>query len=598
MRPRIEAHINWLGQELNDLDGELRQTIQNSPVWRGKDELLRSVPGVGPQVSMALLADLPELGTLSRKKIAALVGVAPFSRDSGRYRGKRTIWGGRARVRSVLYMGALVAARCNPVIREFYQRLLAAGKPKKLALTACMRKLLTVLNSMAKTGGNRYLHTPSLGDYRPWDEYGVSLPDAKDPRRPTAEHYYGYWQVHQLYLIQQYPHLYQYAALVDRLPPEDPARTSWLAFPAKETLREFDGMRLRFDALSFWVTLYGRERARTFASVPDENGFRQINRTDANRHKRRLAGAAALTMERFSLGDDDIYRFLRQLIRLYEDYERNERYKLARKLRYDILHCGRLLKLAQNQTWEQVADRLGQSNYFDKQTFRRLLAPAKERDYAVDVLTHAPRFLTQAMQSDDETAWPLTDADANALLDFCEKQEMSLLRTSLSGMKAVGVDEHREKFTQERTHANVRNTLTGFEELLRRLPPKTVHDALPPELTNKVSKVIHEKSWAKKFDRVRSDDRKLLSASSSEEFQTKLNMVLKHKELQGSKDGSVAMAFVVTCLARNFTAHSLPDDDGVFHRSSGKILDAVVVAIAHTWKLAQEKGWLAVSPAP
>jgi transposase len=152
VRPRIEAHINWLGQELNDLDGELRQTIRNSPVWREKDELLRSVPGVGPQVSMALLADLPELGTLSRKKIAALVGVAPFSRDSGRYRGKRTIWGGRARVRSVLYMGALVAARCNPVIREFYQRLLAAGKSKKLALTACMRKLLTVLNSMAKTG--------------------------------------------------------------------------------------------------------------------------------------------------------------------------------------------------------------------------------------------------------------------------------------------------------------------------------------------------------------------------------------------------------------------------------------------------------------
>ena len=152
VRPRIEAHINWLGQELNDLDGELRQTIQNSPVWREKDELLRSVPGVGPQVSMALLADLTELGTLSRKKIAALVGVAPFSRDSGRYRGKRTIWGGRARVRSVLYMGALVAAHCNPVIREFYQRFLAVGKPKKLALTACMRKLLTVLNSMAKTG--------------------------------------------------------------------------------------------------------------------------------------------------------------------------------------------------------------------------------------------------------------------------------------------------------------------------------------------------------------------------------------------------------------------------------------------------------------
>ena len=123
--------------------------------------LLRSVPGVGRQVSTTLLADLPELGTLGRKQITALVGVAPFSRDSGLHRGKRSVWGGRARVRAALYMGALVAARCNPAIREFYQWLLAAGKPKKLALTACMRKLLPVLNSMAKTG-------------RPWDPAVVS----------------------------------------------------------------------------------------------------------------------------------------------------------------------------------------------------------------------------------------------------------------------------------------------------------------------------------------------------------------------------------------------------------------------------------------
>ena len=149
---RIHAHITWLEEELKDLNAELRRTVQSSPVWREKDELLRSVPGVGQQVSITLLADLPELGTLGRKQITALVGVAPFSRDSGPHRGKRSVWGGRVRVRGALYMGALVAARWNPVIREFYQRLLAAGKPKKLALTACMRKLLTVLNSMAKTG--------------------------------------------------------------------------------------------------------------------------------------------------------------------------------------------------------------------------------------------------------------------------------------------------------------------------------------------------------------------------------------------------------------------------------------------------------------
>ena len=150
VRPRIEAHIEWLQGELDDLDKELRQTICQSPVWREKDDLLRSVPGVGPQVSLTLLAYLPELGTLNRKQVAALVGVAPFNRDSGTLRGRRTVWGGRARVRAALYMGALAAARYNPVISAFYQRLPTAGKPKKLALTACMRKLLVILNSMLR----------------------------------------------------------------------------------------------------------------------------------------------------------------------------------------------------------------------------------------------------------------------------------------------------------------------------------------------------------------------------------------------------------------------------------------------------------------
>ena len=152
VRPSIQAHIAWLEQQLKDLDDGLRQTLRRSPVWREKDDLLRSVPGVGEQLSLTLLAYLPELGTLNRKEIAALVGVAPINRDSGTMRGRRAVWGGRARVRAVLYMGALVASRRNPVIREFYQRLLAAGKSKKVALTACMRKLLVILNGMVKSG--------------------------------------------------------------------------------------------------------------------------------------------------------------------------------------------------------------------------------------------------------------------------------------------------------------------------------------------------------------------------------------------------------------------------------------------------------------
>ena len=150
VRQRVQDHIRWLEQELADLDDDLERTLRESPLWREKDNLLRSVPGIGRVVSITLLADLPELGTLSRHQIAALVGVAPLNRDSGRFRGKRMVWGGRARVRAALYMAALTASRYNPIIKAFYHRLCWAGKARKVALTACMRKLLIILNSMVK----------------------------------------------------------------------------------------------------------------------------------------------------------------------------------------------------------------------------------------------------------------------------------------------------------------------------------------------------------------------------------------------------------------------------------------------------------------
>ena len=150
VRKRLNVHVTWLEREVTQIDRELAHAIRESPVWREKDDLCRTVPGVGPGLARTLIVDLPELGTLNRKQIAALVGVAPLNRDSGTLRGKRTVWGGRAPVRAALYMAALVASRCNPIIRGFYQRLCGVGKAKKVALTACMRKLLTILNAMVK----------------------------------------------------------------------------------------------------------------------------------------------------------------------------------------------------------------------------------------------------------------------------------------------------------------------------------------------------------------------------------------------------------------------------------------------------------------
>ena len=152
VKKSLKAHIAYLERELRMTDTDLGDMVRRSPAWRERDDLLQSVPGVGPVLSLTLLAELPELGRLSRREIAKLVGVAPLSRDSGTLRGRRFVQGGRASVRAVLYMAALVATKRNAVIRAFYARLLAAGKPKKLALVACMRKLLTILNTMVRTG--------------------------------------------------------------------------------------------------------------------------------------------------------------------------------------------------------------------------------------------------------------------------------------------------------------------------------------------------------------------------------------------------------------------------------------------------------------
>ena len=152
LRPRIQSHLDWLQQEREQLDVTLREQIRRTPAWREKDDLLQSVRGVGPVTACTLIAALPELGRLDRKQISALVGVAPLNRDSGTLRGQRTIWGGRAEVRATLYMATLSATRYNPAIKAFYERLIAAGKLPKVALTACMHKLLIILNAILRSG--------------------------------------------------------------------------------------------------------------------------------------------------------------------------------------------------------------------------------------------------------------------------------------------------------------------------------------------------------------------------------------------------------------------------------------------------------------
>jgi transposase len=150
VRGDIREHLRYLNKRIKELDRELHDRLRTSPLWRDKEDLLRSIPGVGPVLSATLLVDVPELGGTSHKQLAALIGLAPLNRDSGRWRGKRSIWGGRANVRAVLYMATVTAVRLNPIVKVLYQRLLAAGKPPKVAITACMHKLLRICNAIIR----------------------------------------------------------------------------------------------------------------------------------------------------------------------------------------------------------------------------------------------------------------------------------------------------------------------------------------------------------------------------------------------------------------------------------------------------------------
>ena len=154
LRPQIKDHIAWLNEAIRKGDIDLTAKLRSSPAWKTKDDLFRSMPGIGAINSRMLMACLPELGQLNRQKICALVGVAPFNRDSGKFKGQRCIWGGRAQVRQALYMAAITARRCNPIIRPLYERLTARGKPHKVAMVACMRKMLIILNTMTKNNAN------------------------------------------------------------------------------------------------------------------------------------------------------------------------------------------------------------------------------------------------------------------------------------------------------------------------------------------------------------------------------------------------------------------------------------------------------------
>ena len=216
-------------------------------------------------------------------------------------------------------------------------------------------------------GGNPYLRQPDGANFQPWSNYRVMVRDGhgNEFMRPTAVHYYSYWQVHQLHFVQKYPDLFKNTWFIDHLREDAPMKGLFPRSPTKERLSGFEGMGRYFDALSFWVTVYSEEHNRTFAGITEENRVRVLDDTQADAYQKRLSILAGSVRQRFKLKADNLYVFLRQIISLYQDYERDEHYKLAEALKRDIFSLSNLIELTTGETRDQIADQLGLTSFFD-----------------------------------------------------------------------------------------------------------------------------------------------------------------------------------------------------------------------------------------
>ena len=450
---------------------------------------------------------------------------------------------------------------------------------------------------------NKFLSRPKPDKFQAWTKYkvnGFSLTSQEfTPSLISACHYYSYWQVHQLYSVQQAlrkNEAPQYLALEDR---------SRYSLDSTQSTADIDAkMRSDFDALSFWITMYRRERQRAFANVPDKYGVKRLDDSRYADYRKRLRNHADTVVDRFGLGRDGLYRFLHSLVERYESYRKNERYKLADALRQDIFDLQRLIEIRLCDDFDRISDELRRISIGEEwsvrgfkyrdvaTTFRHLDIATKERDYACDLIADISDRCCADLEKLGCQDWAFTSADAKGLLAYCEQEGLDLLLTALGGMSAVGEEERRHNFRSVQRYTNLKNALTSYEYLLKSLGEKANLDVggktLRPAICATMGKQPNKQPW---FDLYKKKVSGLTSAKCEEEFFRNLEKLQKDCELQKTKDGYWARMFLITHLARNAAVHLYPKGDRYFADPFGTTLHAVVNAACYTWKLAQSENW-------
>jgi len=442
-------------------------------------------------------------------------------------------------------------------------------------------------------GKNPYLVRPTPENYKAWDSYTISVSygEGQKTSKSIAEHRYSYWQVHQLYFIQQYPDLYKNKSLLDHIPDEIKQRI-WRPYsPSQDRLREFNGLAPMFDLLSFWITVYERERKRTFALIPEEHQVKHLDSAQLQTYQDKLKADAKLVETRYRTNVDNLFQFLYQLLELYSDYRRNERFKLAEELRNDIIFLAHLIQVLTNSDWEGIAEELGKRcTVWTKQEFRHLDILIKERDDARELLTHFAGNYKDSLgklKISDPTR-TFASAEIDDFLDYCGREGFSVLLTALSGMVATE-DEYAEKFRRVSRYTNLKNALTTLEFILRDFAVKGDNTLKKLTLNPVIRAVMKNETWFPLFEE--KSNSHVTSAENIAQFFTHLNQLIHDPDLLQSEDTYWARVFLIASLARNLTVHAYPNDDWFYGELFGEMLRATIYAILYSWQLGKEEGW-------
>jgi hypothetical protein len=403
-----------------------------------------------------------------------------------------------------------------------------------------------------------------------------------------VEHYYSYWQVHQLHYLQHFPDLYKNLSLLNHLTDEVKQHIHRPWSPDAQALRDFEGQAQLFNALSFWITVYDRELERTFALVPEKHNMKRLSEIEHVAYKSRIAQDAKMVANRFGVTEVQLFSFLSELIDRDRQYRSNEHYKLSEEIRDDIASVAHLVGALTGYDWDQIAQELGRkSSYWNERDFRHIDPVAQERDEAYDLLKYFAKGYATTL-SELHVPNPkrfFLESDLNEMLDYCDRQGLSVLMTSLSGMSSTE-EEMEVKFRHVTVHTNIKNTLTALECLLRGFPIQVSG----PSLATAINAVMTSESWWGAFAQRQSKG--LTRAETSNEFFRNLSTILNDQTLLLSEDTYWARTFLVTVLSRNFSIHNFPDEDQYYGESIDEMLRATVYAILYSWQLGRNTGWV------